>query len=225
MPKAVELSRSESRSRPDDLQTTRAEILRAALAVFAEKGFDGARVDDIAARAQTAKPTIYYHYRSKADLYVAALEDAYAGMRDMEVSLRLDLSDPVDAITRLVEASFDYHADHPEWVRLVSIENLHLGRHVVGKPNWERRHEPILELLRAVLHAGEDLGIFRTGVDPLHLHWLISAMCFHRVANRYTWQANFGIDLADAAHRDAQRIVTVESVLRFLAVDRPAKAA
>jgi AcrR family transcriptional regulator len=119
----------DGRSRPHDIERTRAEILQAALTVFAEKGLTGARVDDIAALTHTAKPIIYYHFGSKEELHVAVLENAYGGIRNMERTLELDLSKPDDAMRRLIEASFDYHAMHPDWVRLISIENIHCARH------------------------------------------------------------------------------------------------
>lgn len=207
----------DGRSRPHDIERTRAEILRAALTVFSEKGLSGARVDEIAALTETTKPTIYYHFRSKQDLYAAVLEAAYSGIRDMERALDLDLSDPVTAVRRLVEASFDYHADNPAWVRLVSTENIHSARHIVGKPAFPALNAPIVNRLSAILQAGEKIGVFRHGVDPAMLHWMISAMCFHRVSNRYTWRENFGIDMEAPHIRMAQRAMTVEAVLRFLA--------
>jgi len=212
----------DGRSRPHDIDRTRGEILQAALTVFAEKGLAGARVDDIAALTQTTKPTIYYHFRSKEDLYAAVLENAYSGIRDMERALDLDLSDPVGAMRRLVEASFDYHAANPAWVRLVSTENIHGARHIAGKPAFPALNAPVVTRVSTILEAGERLGVFRKGVDPAMLHWMISAMCFHRVSNRDTWQANFGIDMDAPEVQAAQRAMTVEAVLRFLAADGPA---
>jgi len=209
----------DGRFRPHDIERTRAEILRAALTVFAEKGLTGARVDDIAALTHTTKPTIYYHFRNKEELYVAVLENAYGGIRDLERALEMDLADPVDAMRRLVEASFDYHAANPAWVRLVSIENTHGARHIAGKPEFARRNAAIVERLRTILDAGERLGVFRTGVDPMQLHWMISSLCFYRVSNRATWQANFGIDMAAPENAAAQRRIAVEAVLRFLDAD------
>jgi AcrR family transcriptional regulator len=215
MPDSV-TSKIDGRSRPHDVERTRAEIMDAALQVFAEKGLTGARVDEIAALTQTTKPTIYYHFRSKEDLYVAVLEHAYAGMREMEQSLELDLDDPKQAMRRLVEASFDYHAANPAWVRLVSIENIHRARHIEGKPEFSVVNAPIVEQLRTILQAGERLGVFRKGVDAMTLHWMISSMCFHRVSNRHTWHANFGIDMDAPEQAAAQRSMTVEAVLCFL---------
>jgi hypothetical protein len=118
---------------------------------------------------------------------------------------------------RLVEASFDYHAEHPDWVRLVSIENIHRARHIEGKAEFFHRNVPILETLRAILAAGERLGVFRAEVDPLHLHWMISSLCFYRVSNRHTWEANFGVDMAAPEQTLAHRAIAVEAVQRFLA--------
>ena len=211
--------KADGRSRPHDIERTRAEILQAALRVFAEKGLTGARVDDIAALTHTAKPTIYYHFRSKEELYAAVLENAYGGIRDMERALELDLTDPVGAMRCLVEASFDYHAANPAWVRLVSIENIHGARHIADKPEFGRRNAAIVERLRTILEAGERLGCFRGGVDPMQLHWMISSLCFYRVSNRATWQVNFGLDMETPENAAVQRRLTVEAVLRFLAAD------
>jgi|SRR4051812_44343840 len=215
----MSMQRADGRSRPHDLERTRAEILKAALSVFAEKGLTGARVDDIAALTHTAKPTIYYHFRSKEALYAAVLENAYGGIRDMERALELNLGDPEDAMRRLVEASFDYHAAHPEWVRLVSIENIHSARHISGKQTFSDINAPIVQRLRTILDAGARLEVFRSGIDPLRLHWMISSLCFYRVSNRHTWQANFGIDMQAQDEAAAQRRMTVDAVLHFLAAD------
>lgn len=205
------------RTRPaHDIARTRADILAAALIEFAEKGLSGARVDEIAARTRTTKPAIYYHFGNKEGLYTAVLEAAYGGIRDMERGLALDMADPVRSMRRLVEASFDYHAANPDWVRLVCVENIHGGRHIAGRQEFERRNAPILTVVNDLLEAGVARGVFRRGVDPVDLHWMISSLCFYRVSNRHTWAVNFGIDMLDAAHATAQRTMAVEAVLRFL---------
>ena len=210
-------AKTDGRSRPRDIERTRAEIMRAALKVFAEKGLTGARIDEIADLTQTTKPTIYYHFASKEGLYAAVLEEAYGGIRDMERNLNLDMDDPANAMRVLVEASFDYHASNPAWVRLVSVENIHGARHIADIDAFGRRNAPVVATLRALLEAGERKGVFRRGVAPVDLHWMISSLCFYRVSNRHTWKVNFGVDLADDRHTATQRRMAVEAILRFLA--------
>ena len=65
-------------ARRRDAARTRNEILDVATREFAEHGFAGARVDEIAERTRTTKRMIYYYFGGKEQLYVAVLERAYA---------------------------------------------------------------------------------------------------------------------------------------------------
>jgi AcrR family transcriptional regulator len=208
-------------ARPRDAAATRREILAAARAEFADKGLSGARVDAIAARTRTTKPMLYYHFGSKEQLYAAVMEDAYGGMRDTEQSLGLERLKPTEAVRALVEATFDYHAAHPDFVRLISVENIHGARHIKGSTAIARRNAAVIATLAAVLARGAADGVFRADVDPVDLHLLISAFCFYRVSNRYTWAAIFDRDLASPEHAAAERRMIVEAVLRYLAPEPP----
>ena len=111
-------------SRPDGKRVRR-NIIDAARALFAEKGYSGAKVEEIVVRARTTKPMIYYYFGSKERLFAAVLEDVYAGMRTIEQSLQLAELPALEAMRKVIEVTFDYHAKNPEWVRLVSIANIH----------------------------------------------------------------------------------------------------
>ena len=206
-----------TRSHGRDADQTRRDILAAATAEFSEKGYAGARVDDIAARTRTTKRMIYYYFGGKDGLYAAVLEEAYGGMRDAEGALRLDGSPPAEAMRRLVETTFDHHAAHPEFVRLVSGENIEEARTVSASATIKQRNAAVIGAVGGLLRRGEAEGAFRAGVDPLDLHMLISAFCFYRVSNRHTLRAIFGEDPAAPGRAEAHRRMVVEAVLRFLA--------
>ncbi|MBK1657818.1 TetR family transcriptional regulator [Paracraurococcus ruber] len=212
MPDTLPPPRSRARA-PDQ---TRRAILDAALAEFADKGLSGARVDEIAARTATTKRMIYYYFGSKEGLYAAVLEEMYGGIRDAEQALDLDSLAPVAALTRLVEVTFDYHAAHPEFVRLVAVENIHQARHLQVSAGIADRNDAVIRTLRTLLDRGERAGAFRPRVDALDLHMLISGFCFYRVSNRHTLQAIFGRDLQAPAHVAAHRRMIVEAVLAWL---------
>ena len=200
---------------------TRASILGAARTVFAEKGYSGANVNEIVTLARTTKPMIYYHFGSKELLFAAVLEDVYAGMREYEQSLEVAGTPAADAMRRLVEVTFDYHAAHPDWIRLISIANIHRAKHIDGSPTLASRNAAVLEIVQRLLLRGAAEGVFRDGVDPLHLHLLIASFCFYRVSNRHTWKIIFKRDLADAADAIRQRDMAVDAVLRYLRPDNP----
>ena len=203
--------------RPRDAAQTRRAILDAAIAEFAAHGLSGARVDEIAARTATTKRMIYYYFASKEQLFAAVLEELYGGMRDAEAALDLDALAPPDAMRKLVETTFDHHAAHPEFVRLVAVENIHEASHVAASPTIRARNARVIETMTRLLRRGEEAGVFRPGIDPFDLHVLINGFCFHRVANRHTLGTIFERDLSAPARVAAQREMIVAAVLRYLA--------
>ena len=197
-------------------EETRRDIVAAGMKEFSEKGLMGARVDDIAARTRTTKPMIYYHFGSKEKLYAAVMEEAYAGVRLKEQGLHLDDLPPLNAMHRLVEITFDHHAAHPEHVRLVCAENMERARHITGRPSLVERNAIAIETVRTLLERGERDGVFRPGINPYHLHLLITSFCFIRISNRYTWNAVFEMDLWEGEDVPLQRQMIVDAVLRYV---------
>jgi AcrR family transcriptional regulator len=203
-------------ARRRDPDRTRREILDVATSEFADRGYSGARVDEIAARTRTTKRMIYYYFESKEGLYAAVLEAAYATIRREEQTIELDHLDPVAAIRRLAELTFDHHESHPEFIRLVAIENIHRAEHLARSTVLSGLANPALDVLGAILQRGWDAGLFRDDVDALDVHQVISAFCVFRTANRHTFGAIFGRDLLDPAQRDHQRRMLGDLVVAYL---------
>jgi AcrR family transcriptional regulator len=174
---------------------TKANILAAATREFARYGLGGARVDRIAQRARANKRMLYYYYGDKDGLFLAALEDRYAHIRNAERSLKLEHLDPREAVRRLVEFTWRYFVEHPEFLTLLNSENLHQGRHVKNSRRVRELHSPLVETLGAVLRRGEKEGLFRAGVDPVQLYISIAGEGYFYLSNRYTLSRIFGRDL------------------------------
>jgi AcrR family transcriptional regulator len=202
--------------RTRDADRTRAEILDVATAEFAQLGYTGARVDEIAAKTSTTKRMIYYYFGSKEQLFIAALERAYAGIRSLEQELDVDHLDPADAIRQLAELTFDHHEAHPDFIRLVSIENIHHAEHIAKSDVLSRLANPALDVLGRILERGVAAGQFRDDVDALDVHMLISSYCVFRIANRYTFDAIFGRDLLDPKRREQLRRMLGDLLLAYL---------
>lgn len=186
-------------------------ILAAARAEFAEQGFNGARVDRIAARSGLNKQLVYYYFGSKDDLYRIALEAAYSEIRLREHDLDLRSLPPQDAIVRLIDFSLNYLAQHREFIRMLADENALGGRHVRDSEAFRRTNSPLIEMIGATLLEGEAQGVFRKGVDPLDLYISIAGMTFFYFANGLTMSAIFGRDLSTSEALAAYRnhIVTL----------------
>ena len=199
-----------------DADRTQREILEVATKEFAEQGFAGARVDEIAARTRTTKRMIYYYFGSKERLFVAVLERAYAGIRAAEQTIEVDHLDPLAAIRRLAELTFDHHEQHQDFIKLVSIENIHQAEQLRKSEVLSKLGAPVVELISQILDAGRAGGDFVTDADAVDVHMMISSFCIFRIANQHTFGALFGRDLIAPEHRKRYREMVGEMVVAYL---------
>ena len=213
---AAESRNETAAARVRDPAATRARILAAATAEFARKGLAGARVDAIANRAKINKRMLYHYFNSKDDLFLAVLEEAYAGIRAAERRLDLEHLDPVAAITRLIEFTWGYYLKHPEFLRLVSTENLHRATHLKRSPRIKELHSPFVALLDRLLQRGVEEGLFRPDLDARQVYISIAALGYYYQTNRYTLSVIYGTDLGARDALDARRAVIVDTILRYL---------
>ena len=213
---AEEIAETPRKGRKNNPEKTRESILQAAIAEFVQFGLSGARVDAIAERTHTSKRMIYYYFASKDLLYQAVLEKLYGDIRNTENELHLDELQPIDAISRLVEFTFDHHDRNVDFVRIVSIENIHYGQHVMQSELIPTLNNSVLQAIGNILVRGEAQGVFRSGLDPLDIHMLISSFCFYRVSNRHTFGTLFQIDLSADRVKRRHKQVICESVLRYM---------
>src|SRR3954451_3925449 len=202
--------------RTRDRERTRAEILAVATEEFSEHGYSGARVDEIAERTRTTKRMLYYYFESKEGLYTAVLERAYARIRAAERDLDVQHLEPVAAIRRLAELTFDHHEAHPEFIRLVSIENIHRAEHMRASGRFADLNTPALDRIARILERGRAERVFTRDADAVDVHMLISSFCVFRVANRHTWKTIFGRDLLAPDTRERYRAMLGHVVVEYL---------
>ena len=206
----------EREARTNDPARTMAEILEVATHEFADKGLAGARIDEIAAATRTSKRMIYYYFGSKEGLYLAVLEEAYRRMREIEGQLNLDDLEPEAALRRLVEFTFDHHASHEVYIRLVVSENMNRGQYLAQSKTIQQLNVPAISSIHKLYERGVASGVFRPGLDPIDLHASISALTFFNVSNRHTFGLIFKRDFAAPGVATLRRAAVVEMVVRFV---------
>ena len=182
-------------SRTQDPEGTRDNIIEVASEEFALNGLSGARIDEIAARTRSSKRMIYYYFGDKEGLYLSALENAYRTVREGESKLDVAGLTPLDALRRLVEFTFDHHHKHEAFIRMVMIENIHHGQYLEKSKAIRGLNVTAIDTIESVYERGVKDGLFRDGLDPLELHWQISALCFFNVSNRATFGQIFARDV------------------------------
>lgn len=219
-PRSKPSARADSSGAPETRQRnperTRAAILEAAVAEFAAHGLGGARIDAIAARAGVNKRMLYHYFGNKEALFTAALLHTYEDIRHSESALHLESMEPVAAIARLIDFTFDYFLDHPHFISMLNTENMHRARYIQSSGRGAAINIPLVQTLEGVLRRGAAQGVFRDGVDPVQLYVSIAGICYFYFSNIHTLSTIFERDLAARPMLDARKRHVLEVILGYL---------
>jgi AcrR family transcriptional regulator len=154
-----------TRGRPEK---SRAAILRAAVAEFAEHGIAGARTDAIAQAARVNKALLYYYFKDKDALYEAVLDHVFSGLRDRVMPVLEGKLEPREKLLEYASRYFDYIAANPRFPRVVQGEWMRMGPK--GNPQMTRiareYFAPIYRRVAEMLREGAERGQFRA-VNPM----------------------------------------------------------
>lgn len=148
---------------------TETAIFNAALTVFARKGKDGARMQEIADEADINKALLHYYYRSKDGLYESVFTQVLAHFFTT-VERELEADRPFSEVLRnIVDVYVDEHRTHPEVARLWMHENLNgapVARGFLEAQMKSGRETTFARVVRRIRKAVDD-GEIRD-VDPVH---------------------------------------------------------
>lgn len=155
---------------------TRRALLTTGERLFAERGFDGARVDDIARKAGVNKAMISYHFGGKRKLYVAILTAALTEVASRLRALLESDESPEALLRRFVATFVDVMQQHPTLPAMLVREMLSGGRHV--DEHLLPHFLAVFSVVREIVERGVRDGSFRS-VHPLLTHFgLIGSMLF-----------------------------------------------
>jgi AcrR family transcriptional regulator len=205
-----------SKTRTNDPDRTKADIIAVATEEFSEHGLSGARVDSIAERTRTSKRMIYYYFQSKEGLYREVLVNYYLTLRNAERELNLDDLPPLEAIEKLVHFTVDFHNRHGDDVRLVITENMQRGRHIKTLPSLEPINSVVINAVRRICERGATDGVMREGIDPIDLYMSIAALSFFNISNRHTFSIIFNTDMESAEALELRKASITDMILRYV---------
>lgn len=141
----------------------RLPIFEAAVAVFSEKGFARATMDEIAKRAGIAKGTIYYNYRSKKALFLSLIEE---GIERLEAAVKREISRKEDILSRLealIGAQLSFFEEHRDYCKILLSEVWGLGN------RWEKQVERLrsgyINIIKDLLQKGQAEGVIRKNLE------------------------------------------------------------
>ncbi|MGO9453042.1 MAG: TetR family transcriptional regulator [Candidatus Binataceae bacterium] len=148
----------------------RERILAAALEVFAERGFDGARTRDIAELAGANLGLIKYYFNGKERLWKAAVARAFAELQTGFAEAPGNGVDTAEWLSRAVRQFVHYVARHPEFMRLMNDEAKRDSRRM----RWlaDRFVRPIERLLGAQIERARAEKLVAP-ISPVSLHYIV----------------------------------------------------
>ncbi len=141
---------------PPKLSNDRAlRIGAAAREEFAKRGYAGARVEQIARRADVNKQLLFYYYHSKRGLFQTVLTQAAGELENALTGLALPAGGPLERLRLTLQAQFEFLARNPQIVAL-------LGQGTRSNAAFA----PAIKRLVVLLAEGQGLGQVRDDLDP-----------------------------------------------------------
>ena len=152
----------------------RAQIMRAARALFVERGFPNTRMEDVAKRAQLSKGAIYFYFGSKAELFNALVDAEHQQtIRFLEEAS----SDPRSAAEKLIDVGvkyLDYFAGLKSPPRFFMIMGEVALRDEGVRSRVTEIHNRFVDAVAELLQEGIDSGHFRP-LDPTAVALMLKA--------------------------------------------------
>ena len=159
-PQTVTALKSE---RPSKYQRRQGEVIDAAAAVFAEKGYHGGSTSDIADRLGIRQGSLYYYFASKEAALEIVCQKAVEGLLQGLDKILVEEDDPAKMVTLAIRNHLEPLRDRREYIRVFQRERTHLPECYRRKVNIiARRYEAMLQ---SIFEEGVRLGQFRPNLD------------------------------------------------------------
>ena len=200
------------------VESLRDKLLVAAVIEFGDKGFAGARVEEIASQAGASKQALYHHFGSKEGIFAATVGEAYRRLRapDDMTRKRLQNLEPTEALRQLLKSLFTPSVETIRFQRIMHDENRFKAVHARYLSDAKKAYASLLETIANILDQGHESGAFRSGIHPEELYVFAAGVLVYRLTNAYTLSAILGVSLDDEKGARASREKAIELILDAL---------
>jgi AcrR family transcriptional regulator len=214
--------------RERDAEVARNAILDAAEEIFAENGFDGARIDAIAAASGYNKSLIFHYFDDKLGLYTAVLKRIEQRGNDLQAIMLgswladEDLTSDAGKLRTFVEIVirwiFDYMVENPRVLRMLAWEAAE-GWKTMKKIASVFNTDDV-EMFRQLLSKAQEAGLIRPGTDPYLMFLMAITTCMsYPIFTPYLEMAFKDEDLSSPEALVRAREMIVDFVVHGLIVD------
>lgn len=194
---------------------TKKNILEAAENEFSEKGLYGARVDEIALKANINKRMIYQYFGNKEELYKEVLEVVYNRLGECEDIVISKNANWIDKISELVRVYFAFLKNNSAYVRMLMWENLNYGKYFEEKCLGHSKDNIRKELERIII-LGKELGDINDSIEPDQVFQTLIACSFNYFSNMYTLSRIMNEDLMSEAAMEKRINVVTDMIIEYV---------
>ncbi|MBE6645215.1 MAG: TetR/AcrR family transcriptional regulator [Ruminococcaceae bacterium] len=196
-------------------EITKEKILTAAEAEFSEKGFFGARIDEIAALSGFNKRMIYEHFGSKEELYKQVLLSVYRKLAECEREFFVENPEPALAIKNFAYAFFHFFEQTPSFVRMLMWENLNNAQ-FVSEDEVRKLKQPTIDYIISQIKRGKKQGIFKEEIDEYQVVVSLMNFGFSYFTNIHTLSIIFNKDMSAASEINSRAEFVSNMILNSL---------
>lgn len=150
-------------------QEKRSRIIDASIEVFAEKGFRGARISDIAKKAGVADGTIYLYFRNKEDVLLVIFEEKMEEILHALQEGLLGIEDPTEQLHSFARTHFQLLRDNPALAQVFQVE-LRQSHRFLRDYRPEKLWQ-YLQVIEDIVQRGQERGVLRGDIDPFLAKW------------------------------------------------------
>ncbi|UCF85004.1 MAG: TetR/AcrR family transcriptional regulator [Desulfobacteraceae bacterium] len=156
-------------------------ILDAAGSIFSEVGFAGARMDEIAKRAQVNKATIYYHIGDKKALYAEVLHDITGSAFERSLREVQDAQSPEEKLKTYIRSVTNNMDQHPHLAPIIMREQASGGQNLPEV--IARVFADIIAAVNDILEEGEREGVFIKTIPFIVHSMVIGCLMFYKASD------------------------------------------
>jgi AcrR family transcriptional regulator len=194
-------------------------VLAVAQALFAERGYRGTSLRDIAKRIGIKAPSLLHHFPSKQQLYLAVLDKMFESLEDAANRIAWGRESRQERMRQAVGDTIDFIASHPDFVRIMWKEMA--DESGVGRQVLKRRLPPLFSTAVNFIFRGQRDGEFRSEIDPLHFMWSLNSITIGYFTTAAMIRRLWSMNLLEPSMIDRRKREVIDMVERTLFTATP----
>jgi len=198
-------------------EDTKKRILVAAEEEFAQKGFYGARVDEIAECAEINKRMLYAYFGNKEELYKTVLLNVYNSLSLAEDSLIENdkNTDAVTAVQNVIGLYFDFLKNNDNFVRMLMWENLN-NANCLKSAKTQNIKKNMIDYIEKKICEGKIEGIFSQNASAQRVTTALLTFVFSYFSNKHTLSLVLDKNLASQEELNTHREFVCDLIINYL---------